>query len=102
MPIVVADRRFRLPKLSPADFGLAERWQHSGHTLEPTEEAGIVAARATEEHIVDQLLLRRLIGKNESEAAFKFKLDYHRAGIEARAHQPLQSDVQHARFFRRA
>jgi len=81
---VASDRRFRRSKASGPDHGTFERWQHSGRTLELTEQAGVLAARATEEHIIDRLVLRRLLSPSAREAAFKFKLDYQRAALEAR------------------
>jgi C4-dicarboxylate-specific signal transduction histidine kinase len=78
------DRRFRAAAPFPADHGTPERWQHSGRTLELTESAGILAARATEEHIVDTLVLRGLIAPVERDAALRFKLDYQSAALEAR------------------
>ncbi|HEU0117881.1 MAG TPA: DUF6456 domain-containing protein, partial [Alphaproteobacteria bacterium] len=66
-----------------ADYGPPERWQHSGRALELTESAGVLAARATEEHIVDFMVMRRMLSAEQSTAAFKFKLDFQRAGLEA-------------------
>ncbi len=81
---VASDRRLRHNRTpAAADFGPAERWQHSGRTLALTETAGLLAARATEEHIIDRLALRGWIDKIQSEAAFKFKLDYQRASLSA-------------------
>jgi Domain of unknown function (DUF6456) len=78
------DRRFRQTAQPLADHGTPERWQHSGRVLELTESAGILAARATEEHLLDILVLRGRISAVEREAALKFKLDYQRAALEAR------------------
>src|SRR5262249_31342683 len=49
--------------------------------LEFTDRAGILAARATEEHIVDILVTKGLITETQRTAAFKLKLDFHRAGL---------------------
>jgi hypothetical protein len=77
---VSTDRRFRsLP--TSADYGPLERWQHSGRTFEPTERAGMLAARATEEHVIDVLVLRGFLEKSQSDAAFRFKNDYQHAGL---------------------
>lgn len=81
-PPVRSDRRFRKRSAAP-DYGPKERWQHSGRVLELTERAGVLAARATEEHIVDILLLRGVIDAPQREAALKFKLDYQRAALSA-------------------
>ena len=81
---VVTDRRFRRTAQSAADHGTNGRWQHFGRTLELTEQAGMLVARATEEHIIGRLVLMRLFGKSAHDAAFKFKLDYQRATLEAR------------------
>ena len=66
------DRRFRKP-LNSSDFGPPERWQHSGRLLEQTEKPGHFAARATEEHVVDVLVLRGVLDVQQSAAAFKFE-----------------------------
>jgi hypothetical protein len=79
---VSTDKRFRKLKTG-ADFGPRERWQHSGCTFEYTERAGIMAARATEEHILDTLALRRLLDQIQIEAGLRFKADYHAASIAA-------------------
>lgn len=85
----------RRQNLKPrADHGPPERWQHSGRTLELTEQAGTLAARATEEHVVDALITRGLLEEREREAAMKFKLDYQCAGLEARLcgrYSPIRS-----------
>lgn len=78
---VSTDKRFR--KKSTSDYGTAERWQHSGRTLQVTERAGILAARAIEEHVIDALVLRGLLTATQSEAAFRLKLDFQRAGLAA-------------------
>ncbi|MDD5585611.1 MAG: DUF6456 domain-containing protein [Alphaproteobacteria bacterium] len=89
---VSTDRRFR--NASPnADYGPAERWQHTARLLEFTERAGVLAARAAEENVVDVLLLRRWINATQREAALRFKRDYHIAGLEARlsgSYNPLR------------
>ena len=79
---VATDKRFR-KNPSQTDYGPAERWQHSGRLLELTEQAGVLAARVTEEHIVDVLVLRNVLSKSQSTAAFKLKLDFQRAGLAA-------------------
>ena len=92
---VATDRRFRKPPQN-ADYGPPERWQHSGRLLEATEKNGVLAARATEEHILDILVLRGALSKNQSAAAFKLKLDYHRAGLAAHTtggYNPTRVDV---------
>ena len=79
---VSTDKRFR--KLTRGgDHGTAERWQHSGRVLEMTERAGILASRATEEHILDVLALRRLLNAVQVEAGLRFKEDYHAAALAA-------------------
>lgn len=81
---VSTDKRFKKAahkNKSDSDFGPPERWQHSGRTMELTERAGILAARATEEHVVDVLKLKGLLDQSQSEAAFKLKLDFQRAGL---------------------
>jgi len=67
-----------------ADHGPEERWQHSGRRLEITERAGVMAARAMEENIIDILALRRVISDVQREAALRFKLDFYVAGMEIR------------------
>jgi len=78
---VASDRRFRAAHRP--DYGPSERWQHSGRTLELTEQAGVLAARVTEEHVVDSLVLQHIITPVQREAALKFKLDFHRAALAA-------------------
>jgi hypothetical protein len=79
---VSSDRRFR-KKSEAADYGPAERWQHSGRILEVTEHAGVLAARVSEEHIIDIMVARNLVSEAQREAALKFKLDYQRAALAA-------------------
>ena len=77
---VATDKRFR--KTPPdTDYGPPERWQHSARVLEITEKAGILAALATEEHVIDVMVLRGILDKNQSDAAFRLKLDFQRAGL---------------------
>ena len=79
---VSTDRRFR--KKSPSsDFGPAFRWQHSPCVYEPTERAGVLAARALETHVVDSLVTRKMLSPRQSEAALKFRLDFQRAAMSA-------------------
>jgi hypothetical protein len=78
---VASDKRF---KRVPADGGPPERWQHSGRTIEYTDQAGIFVARASEEHMLDTLLLLRVITEREREAGLKLCDDYVQAKIEER------------------
>ncbi len=80
---VATDRRLR-HRLAAVDHGPAERWQHSGRVMELTEQAGVLAVRATEEHALDVLVLRAWISSAQREAALRFRADYHYAGMEAR------------------
>ncbi len=80
---VASDRRFRSNRVV-ADYGPDERWQHSRRALELTERAGIMAARATEEHLLDALVMRGVITCVQREAALRLKLDFRRAGLEER------------------
>jgi hypothetical protein len=81
-PPVSSDKRFR--KIAGGgDSGPPERWQHSGRTLELTGRAGVLAARATEEHILDVLAMRRLLSTIQLEAGLRFKSDYHAAALAA-------------------
>lgn len=79
---VATDRRFR--SKTAADYGPNERWQHSGRTLELTELAGVLAAKATEEHTLDVLVARGWITGQQREAGLRFKRDYHAAGLDPR------------------
>jgi hypothetical protein len=65
------------------DHGTIERWQHSGRVLQVTDRAGIFASRATEEHVLDVLALRRLVDEQQVEAGLRFKADYHAAALSA-------------------
>ncbi len=92
---VATDKRFRKSS-GLSDHGPMERWQHSGRVLELTERAGVLAARATEEHVVDSLVTARLLAPRQREAALKFKLDFQRAGIAARvtgSYSPVQAEA---------
>ncbi len=91
---VASDRRFRR-KSDVSDYGPAERWQHSGRVLELTERAGVLAARVTEEHIVDVMVTKKLLTKSQSDAAFKFKLDFQRAAMAVQVtgrYNPVRSN----------
>lgn len=94
------DKRFRKP-LGSGDHGTPERWQHSGFTYEMTDRPGILAARATEEHILDILGLKSLLTALQIEAGLKFKSDYHAAAIGSRV-TGSYSGVSSARDFFRA
>lgn len=82
-PPVSRDRRFRQPQ-SMADHGTPERWQHGARLLAITERAGVLAARAATENVLDILLERGWITDRQQEAALLLRLDYHRAGLAAR------------------
>jgi hypothetical protein len=79
---VATDKRFRKQAAS-ADHGPPERWQHSGRVLQLTEKAGILAARATEEHVIDVMVMKGVLDQSQSDAAFRLKLDFQRAGLAA-------------------
>jgi hypothetical protein len=88
---VSSDKRFR-HSLS-ADYGPSERWQHTDYRLEPTECAGIWAARATVENVLDALFLQGLITDLQRDAGLRFKRDYRAARLEARvtsSYSPLR------------
>ncbi|MGB4102144.1 MAG: DUF6456 domain-containing protein [Alphaproteobacteria bacterium] len=70
--------------IAAADYGPRERWQHTGRALELTEQAGVLAARATEENMLDRLLLRRVIDWRGREAGLRLKVDYQAAHLENR------------------
>lgn len=80
---VASDRRFRKPA-DAADFGPAERWQHTGRVLEPTEKPGVLAARVTEEHPLDVLVLRRVITERHRAAGLRLRRDFQGAGLAFR------------------
>ena len=61
----------------------ATEYNWRGRTLQLTDRAGILAVRATEEHILDVLALKRLLNQIQVEAGLKFKADYHAAAIAA-------------------
>lgn len=97
---VSTDKRFR--KIAGGGgHGPAERWQHSGRALELTDRAGIVAARATEEHLIDILALRNIVTPAQTDAAMRFKSDYHAAAIASRT-VASYSGMANARDFFRA
>ena len=79
---VATDKRFRKSSVR-ADMGPQERWQHSGRTLMLTETRGQVAARSTEESVLDILVLRNVLAPRQRDAALRLKEDYLGAGIAA-------------------
>ncbi|MDD3030608.1 MAG: DUF6456 domain-containing protein [Alphaproteobacteria bacterium] len=78
---VSTDKRFRT--VGGGDHGTAERWRHSGFTVELTERAGIVALRAVEEHLLDVLKVKRVLDTGQCAAGFRLKEDYQAAALEA-------------------
>lgn len=67
-----------------ADHGPAERWQHGARVLEVTEQAGVLAARVLEEHLIDRLLLRGLLDHTERDSALRLRADYQAAHLMTR------------------
>ncbi|MFA5040873.1 MAG: DUF6456 domain-containing protein [Bdellovibrionales bacterium] len=82
------------------DHGTPERWQHSGCTYELTDRAGVLAARATEEHVLDILGLKLLLTALQIEAGMKFKADYHAAAIASRTTSSYSGIASARDFFR--
>lgn len=80
-PPVSSDKRLRQNRASLGDHGPRERWQHSGRAVTITERAGILAARATEEHILDVLELRGLLSARQRDAALALKQDFQQASL---------------------
>jgi len=78
---VSSDKRFK--RVVP-DSGPVQRWQHSGRVFEPTENAGIVVARATEEHVLDRLHVLGILNAQCREAGLKWQQDYVLARMEDR------------------
>lgn len=77
--VISAERRKTV-----TDHGPAERWQHSGRALELTEHAGILAARVTEESVLDGLVTRGHIGAGLRDCALRLRRDYQAARVESR------------------
>ncbi len=97
--MVSTDKRLKKP-CSGSDYGPLERWQHSGRCFEKTDRPGVLAAKATEEHILDVLGLQRVLSATQIEAGLKFKADYHAAAIAAHV-TGSYSGMRNARdFFR--
>ncbi len=97
---VSTDKRLR--KIARGgDHGTPERWQHSGRALELTDRAGVLAARATEEHILDVLGIKRFLNEVQIAAGLKFKADYHAAAIAAHV-SGSYTGMSNARDFSRA
>lgn len=65
------------------DAAPPERWQHAGRVLEPTDSAGVVAARVVEECVLDVLFLQRHISRRMLEGALRLKADYLAADLSA-------------------
>lgn len=92
---VSSDKRLRRNRDNPSDYGPRERWQHSGRAVTLTERAGILAARATEEHILDVLELRGFLTERQRDAALAFKLDFQQASLSEHvtsAYNPVRVD----------
>lgn len=98
---VSTDKRF-CNKSNPSDYGTPERWQHTVRLLQVTDTAGILAARALEEHIVDMLVTRGVLDAAQREAAFKFKHDYHLAQLGARVTSRYSPATASKDYFRPA
>jgi hypothetical protein len=96
---VSTDRRFKKSS-QHADYGSSFRWQHSGRTLELTEAAGVLAARATESSVIDMLAARHVLSGTETEAALKFRLDYQRAALARPVTGSYNSVSPHGDFHR--
>lgn len=75
-----SDLRFHLMPSRP-DYGPQERWQHSCRSFELTEKAGVLAARALEEHALDTLHLRGWIDEAARDAGIRLKDDHLQAGL---------------------
>ena len=89
---VSRDRRFK--QKACTDYGPIERWQHTGRTLWITEQAGVVAARSSEECLLDVLLLKEDIDQRAFDAGMKLRADYHLGRIEPKitgSYSPLRS-----------
>lgn len=71
----------RRPQESIADYGTAERWQHSRRELVLTENAGIYAMRAGDECALDRWLGAGVITADEHEAGMKLRRDYHHGRV---------------------
>ena len=88
--------RSKSQKVEKPDYGPPERWQHSGRVFEQTKESDFFTARATEEHIVDILVLMRILTYHQSAAAFRLKLDFQLAGLEAAItapYNPISAEI---------
>ncbi len=96
--IVSTDKRLR--KRASGDFGPCERWQHSGCAFEVTDARGVVAARATEEHVLDILGLKKFLSILQIEAGLRFKADYHAAAIAKRVTGSYSGAPSARDFFR--
>ncbi len=97
---VSTDKRFKKP---PTDIGPAERWQHGASTLEYTEEAGVFAVRAMDEHVLDKLFMLRQIDAPMREAGLRLFADYTGARLAARVgatYSGLRSDSYSGGFER--
>lgn len=111
---VSSDKRFKKIR-ELADTGPRERWQHSGRVLEFTEKAGTLAVRATEEHVIDIMVERRMLDDKQRLAALRFKRDYQHAGLAPHVtgsytpmrcgedyfyHERIRTDAQEAAYQR--
>lgn len=90
-------RLHRTPRpATGGDHGTAERWQHAGRLLQPTDRAGILAARVSEDHALDSLVLYGQLDQLLADAGFRLKEDFHMADLSAHvtggySGQPRQS-----------
>lgn len=83
-----------------ADHGPRERWQHSGRILTLTEQAGVLAARATEEHVLDRLVLAGIVSARARDAGLRLRADYQAGHLEQRivASYSLARDTRYGGF----
>ncbi|HVY12544.1 MAG TPA: DUF6456 domain-containing protein [Alphaproteobacteria bacterium] len=92
-PPVSRDKRFKKQSHGP-DFGPAERWQHSARIMEFTENAGVFAARAQHQHVLDRLVALRFIDAPQREAGLKL----HSAGHTARIMESVSASLSAVRM----
>ncbi len=62
-----------------ADHGTAERWQHAGRVFEPSDQAGVLTARALDEDILDRLLWPASL-ISVARPRLRFRADFHGRG----------------------
>ena len=89
-------RRRSRKKPNIPDCGPLQRWQHAGRMLHLTEYGNGLAARVSEEHVMDVLVMKGILTDTQCKAAFKLKRDFKNAGLDAHvtgSYSPVRTKI---------